>query len=146
MVILFYHLLWYTYNLYQIKIQSASIYKINNLVNLLKKDNINLLCLSNNESYSFLRYTKVNIIGFFVNISLEGKYEHFFKNFFTQYPLVNSDIIENLCEDYHITHIIQNRNTKEHDYIKYNNILKKMNGFHRLYVDDKYELYEKKPD
>ncbi len=138
-----YNLIWYSYNLYQIKYQNSSMYSYKYLFSYLKKDNINLLCLSNNESYIFLRNTDVNIIGFLVNISLKGGYRKFFDSFFSNYPLVNPGNLKEICRDYCVTHILENKRIKKKEVVNYKKAIASMNAFSKIYDDERYVLYER---
>lgn len=138
-----YNLLWYFYNLYQMKHQNLNVYSYHKLLLYLKKENINLLCLNNNESYIFLRHSNVNIVGFLVNISLLGKYHDFFKKFFIKYPLVNPKNLKELCGEYKVTHVLRNKQINAMETYNYETIINSIDGFMRVYEDNKYALYEK---
>jgi hypothetical protein len=142
-LMLAYNLTWYFYNLYQIKHQFASKYSYKNLFSHVAKDNVTLLCLSNNESYMFLGNTKARIVGFLVNISLRGTYKLFFDNFFRKYPLVDPGYIKEICEKYQVTHILRNKKIQEQESTQYESALEKLKLFGQIYEDECYTLYEK---
>lgn len=141
--LIFYNFVWYSYNIYQIKNQNILKYSYQNLINLLIKKNTILLCLSNNESYIFLSLIKAKIVGFLVNISMEGKYHKFFKRFFLQYPLVNPRFLDKICSDYNVTHILKNKKINHDIGSEYDKKIKSLKIYKLIYEDEKYTLYEK---
>jgi hypothetical protein len=142
-IMLAYNFVWYLYNLYQIKSQSASTYSYNPIFDVLKTKDATLFCLGNNESYLFLRNTQAKIVGFLVNISLRGSYVGFFEKFFTRYPCVNPDCVADLCRQYAVTHILQNKQNQEAKVYAYEKVVENVGGFKPIYEDEKYILYEK---
>jgi hypothetical protein len=109
--LLIYNLIFYLYNLYQIKKQ---LYVpdtfIRDAAKFIDSSNNTVLCLSNNELYFFLKQTKAKLVGFLVNISLEKPYGDFFKNFFYKYPFVNLSKVDDIVSQYSVTHLLINKN------------------------------------
>lgn len=140
---LFFNMIWYFYNLYQIKSQFASKYSYENLYFHLNKGSVKLLCLNNNESYIFLNTTKVNLVGFLVNISLKQGYGKFFKKFFSRYPMVNPKYLKEICEEFDVTHILESKQNKSSQKYYYDQIINATTKLSNIYEDERYILYAK---
>ena len=143
-LMLVYNLVWYGDNLYQLKHQNKLQYSYGDLCCHLSNNNVNLLCLNNNESYFFLKTTNVNIVGFFVNISLKNAYRDFFYNFFSRYPLVNHEYIKEIREKYKVTHILENKKIEPKEKIRYRQAIESLYCFSKVYDDQRYVPYKKK--
>ncbi|WP_155823780.1 hypothetical protein [Legionella shakespearei] len=142
--ILIYNVIWFLYNLYQLKHQYAARYSFSNLFSHLDRKDINLFCLNNNESWIFLKNTKANIIGFLVNVSMQGQYRIFFEKLFDKYPMVNPKYLPELCLQYNVTHILQNKQSKSGDV--YEGAISALGKYVKIFEDTQYILYAHKPE